>query len=523
MMGADVAGSCQPSFEEVKELAKKGNVIPIFVEEIFDMVTPVSVYLKIAEGKKESFLLESVAGGEKLGRYSFVGAGPKKVIRCGPGEEHEGDPLNCVEKEMADVTYVPLPGLPFFTGGAVGYVSYDCVSYFEPRTKRPLKDVLGLPEAVFLMCRSVVVVDHLHHKLKIVSHVWFDKPSEGTAAVDEKVLRAAYDEAVQDITELLAKIKSPHIPMPEQGPVRLGLSSVSNLGKSGYEGIVTKLKENIRQGDIIQAVPSQRLARPTDVHPFNIYRHLRSINPSPYMFYVNLGEFQIVGASPETLVKVVDGVVETHPIAGTRKRGKTAEEDLALEKELLSDVKERAEHIMLVDLGRNDVNRICEPRSVKVESLMHIERYSHVMHIVSRVTGQLRSSLTPLDAFRSIFPAGTVSGAPKVRAIELVSEYEGEKRHVYAGAVGYFGFNGDLDTAIAIRTMVVKDGMAYLQAGGGIVFDSKEEDEFMETVNKLNSNVVTLRKAEEYYAAQVGIRHDDDKNGEEPPRKRARN
>eukprot|EP00128_Syssomonas_multiformis_P013718 Colp12_sorted_trinity150504_noHs@10715 len=498
-------------FSRFSALAKQGNIIPVYLEDKFDLLTPVSAYLKLALGKEYSFLFESVAGGEKLGRYSFIGVDPFKTIYTGENHPLKGDPLVIVEQEFKDIKYVTLPELPSFTGGAVGYISYDCVQFFEPKTARELKDTLGLPESALMFCSTVVIFDHLHHIMKVVTNVRLPKDTPSA-----EHLQVLYGSAITDLNKLMQTLEQPDTPMPPQGKIRLGLEGKSNVGREGYQGFVHSLKKNIFKGDIIQAVPSQRIARPTDLHPFNLYRELRSINPSPYMFYIQMNDFQIVGASPEMLVKVEKGHVTTHPIAGTRRRGATPAEDEATAAELLADEKETSEHIMLVDLGRNDVNRICKPETVQVESLMHIERYSHVMHIVSNVTGLLRDHLTPFDAFRSIFPAGTVSGAPKIRAIELVGELEKEKRGVYAGAVGYFSFSGDVDTCIAIRTMVVKNGVAYLQAGGGIVYDSDPESEYQETINKLNSNLAAIRKAEERYAAAVGVREED----AEPPRKK---
>lgn len=379
-------------------------------------------------------------------------------------------------------------------GGAIGYISYDCVQYFEPRTKRDLADPIGIPDAIFMFCDTVVVFDHLRHVMTVVSHFKAEHPEMFDMEVDEE-----YSRVTAEITRVVSMLNNDEVPMPEQPPIVLNPQPVSNVGQAGYEAFVEKLKFHINEGDIIQAVPAQRLSRPTTLHPFNAYRQLRSVNPSPYMFYVDLKEFQLVGASPEMLVKVEDGHVTTHPIAGTRRRGKTPEEDEAMAQELLGDIKERAEHIMLVDLGRNDVNRICEPSSVRVDSLMHIERYSHVMHIVSHVSGKLRADKTAYDAFRSIFPAGTVSGAPKIRAMELIYDCEKEKRGVYAGSVGFFDFAGNVDTCIAIRTMLFKDGLAYLQAGAGIVYDSIPTMEFKETEHKLRSNVTALELAEKHH------------------------
>jgi len=344
---------------------------------------------------------------------------------------------------------------------------------------------------------TIIIFDHLHHLIKVVSHV----RTESNKFLDHE-LDLEYNKASENVTKTVKLLSTDRTPLPCQGPVQIGSQGVANYGREDYERFVLNLKHHITEGDIIQAVPSRRIAKPTNLNPFNAYRQLRSLNPSPYMFYVDLKDFQIVGASPEMLVKVDKGIVYTHPIAGTRKRGRTPEEDIELEMELLNDIKERSEHVMLVDLGRNDVNRICDPKSVKVDSLMHVEKYSHVMHIVSNVSGKLRENKTGFDAFRSIFPAGTVTGAPKVRAIQLVYNLEREKRGIYAGAVGYFDFAGDLDTCIAIRTTVFKDGIAYFQAGAGIVYDSVPITEFEETESKLRGNIAALSAAEIYYHNQ---------------------
>ncbi|KAI9164526.1 anthranilate synthase / indole-3-glycerol phosphate synthase [Blastocladiella emersonii ATCC 22665] len=506
----------QPALDSVQSLAHaavakvqsagtrgKTVYVPVYATLPADLLTPVTAYLKVAEAADYSFLLESVHGGEQIGRYSFIGANPYEILVTGEGKAFRvhGDPLLPLERELAAVEFVPVPGLPSFTGGAVGFVAFDCIQYFEPRTRRELKDTLGLPESVFLFCDSLVVFDHLHHVIKVVTHIQVPVDSVAPADVDAHV-SLRYAEATHRLAQLLATLSADHVPVPAQAPIPPRAerpTAESNVGKDGYMGFVRTLQHHIVDGDIFQAVPSQRMRLPTKLHPFNAYRQLRSFNPSPYMFYLDLKDFSIVGASPEMLAKVDGRKVYTHPIAGTRKRGKTPDEDNALAADLLGDPKERAEHIMLVDLGRNDVNRICDPSSVKVESLMHIERYSHVMHIVSVVSGELRPEQTPFTAFRSIFPAGTVSGSPKVKAIELIRTLEGEKRGVYAGAVGHFDFSGGMDTCIAIRTMVFKDGNAYLQAGGGIVYDSNQEDEYVETINKMMSSVAALERAEEYY------------------------
>lgn len=486
-----------PSLEDVERLIyheKRGNCVPVYIQLPADLITPVIAYLRIAHNSKYSFLLESVLAGENIARYSFIGADPFKLVRVGPNEAIQGDPMLALERELSVYKYVKIPQVPTFTGGAIGYVAYDAIQHFEPKTARPLKDTLGIPEAVFMLADTLLIYDHLFQNIKIVSHVFC--PENSTPSN----LAFTYQTAVSKIRRLARTMVSPEITEVPQQPITLGNTSTSNVGKEGYERYVTTLKDHIVAGDIIQAVPSQRLSRPTQLHPFNAYRGLRQLNPSPYMFYLDCGEVQIVGASPETLCKVEANKVYNHAIAGTTKRGETAEEDERLGEELLRSEKDRAEHIMLVDLARNDVNRVCQPKTVKVDHLMRLERFSHVIHITSQVSGMLREGLTRFDAFRSIFPAGTVSGAPKIKAIELVYGLEQERRGVYAGAVGRFDFANDaMDTCIAIRTTVFKDGVAYLQAGGGIVHDSVEEDEYYETINKLKGNTKALEEAERYW------------------------
>ncbi|KAI5123314.1 hypothetical protein M0805_009335 [Coniferiporia weirii] len=474
---------------------KRGNCVPVFVQLPADLLTPCIAYLRVAKDSKYSFLLESVVGGESIARYSFIGADPIKVIKTGLKEEATGDPMTVLQKELAAYRYVKIPEVPTFTGGAIGYCSYDCVQYFEPRTACKLKDTLEIPEAFFMLADTLVIYDHLYQNIKVVSHVF--APSNSPQINLAFVYQTAVEKARRLARVLLSTAPTPE---PVQAPIATGNDVTSNVGKDGYEAFVTKLKQHIVAGDIIQAVPSQRIARPTTLHPFNAYRQLRQVNPSPYMFYVDCGDVQIVGASPETLCKVESNKVYNHAIAGTTKRGKTPEEDERLGNELQSSEKDRAEHLMLVDLARNDVNRVCQAKTVKVDHLMRVEKFSHVIHLTSQVSGILRDGLTRFDAFRSIFPAGTVSGAPKIKAIELVSSLEREKRGVYAGAVGRWDFADDeMDVCIAIRTMVFKDGVAYLQAGGGIVFDSVEEDEYVETLNKLKGNMKALEAAEDYW------------------------
>ncbi|GBE82412.1 anthranilate synthase component [Sparassis latifolia] len=480
--------------EQIILKEQRGNCVPVYVELPGDLLTPCVAYLRVAKDSKYSFLLESIIAGESLARYSFIGADPFKVIKTGPNEEITGDPMVALQKELAVYKYVKIPEVPTFTGGAIGYVGYDCIQHFEPKTARPLDDPLGIPEAVFMLVDTLLIYDHLFQSVKVVSHV-FCPGNAGTVN-----LAFMYQTAVSKARRLAKLVLNSTTPEVPQQPITLGGEAVSNVGKAGYEGFVSSLKRNIVAGDIIQAVPSQRLARHTSLHPFNAYRHLRRVNPSPYMFYLDCGSLQIVGASPETLCKVQNNKVFNHAIAGTIRRGQTIEEDERLGAELLSSEKDRAEHIMLVDLARNDVNRVCQPKTVKVDHLMRLEKFSHVTHLTSQVSGILREDKTRFDAFRSIFPAGTVSGAPKIKAIELVYDLEKERRGVYAGAVGRFDFADDaMDTCIAIRTMTFKDGVAYLQAGGGIVFDSVEEDEYVETVNKLKANIRALEEAEKYW------------------------
>ncbi|KAK7751029.1 anthranilate synthase component 1 [Diatrype stigma] len=534
----DQAHVVQPSLDTISALlatpqqpgAKQPNLVPLYGQIPSDLVTPSAAYLKIAAHAgpdSHSFLYESAAT-EQVGRYSFVGAGPRKVLATGPGQPGGAvDPLPALEAELARRTVADVPGLrlPPLTGGAIGYVGYDCVRYFEPRTARPLADPLGIPESLFMLFDTIVAFDRFYGVAKVITYLqipegYLDPNGDNDDGSKAKALADEYARATATIAELVDVLNAPDVPLPEQQPIELGREYTSNVGRDGYERHVTELKRHIVAGDIIQAVPSQRFARPTSLHPFNIYRHLRTVNPSPYLFYIHCGgdgtgggSFQIVGASPELLVKEEAGRIITHPIAGTVKRGPNEAEDARLAAELRASLKDRAEHVMLVDLARNDVNRVCDPRTTRVDRLMVVERFSHVQHLVSQVSGVLRPDRSRFDAFRSIFPAGTVSGAPKVRAMELIAELERERRGVYAGAVGYFGYGsvdvaggegaeaqGAMDTCIALRTMMVKDGVAYLQAGGGIVFDSDEYEEWLETMNKLGANMQCITSAENLYS-----------------------
>jgi anthranilate synthase component 1 len=478
MMGKlTISQDLQPSLETIRDLLKKfngkpnaPNRVPVFSEISSDLITPSQAYLKIsAQYKSEfSFLFESAAS-ERVGNYSFVGAGPRKILKTGEGHGESVDPLPGLEAELAMIRVAEVPGLklPPLTGGAIGYVGYDCVRYFEPKTARPMQDVLKVPESLFMLFDTIVAFDRFYEAVKVITYLHIPE--------DPSNLEDAYRKAEVTIFEMIDVLLSGDATPPYQAPIKLDQKYSSNIGQAGYEGHVKKLKEHVMAGDIIQAVPSQRIARPTSLHPFNIYRQLRRVNPSPYLFYIDCEGFQIIGASPELLVKEEEGRIITHPIAGTVRRGKNLQEDDVLAEELRQSLKDRAEHVMLVDLARNDVNRVCDPLTTRVDRLMVVEKFSHVQHLVSQVSGVLRKGMTRFDAFRSIFPAGTTSGAPKVKAMELIAELEKEKRGVYAGAVGYFGYasvdtdgnetEGAMDTCIALRTMVFKDKTAYLQAG----------------------------------------------------------
>jgi anthranilate synthase component 1 len=474
-----------PTLKEVKALAGQGNLVPVYREIMADLETPVSAYLKIARGRY-SFLLESVEGGEQLARYSFLGTEPSLVLRA--GRDDPVDPLIAMQREMGRFHPVTVSGLPRFHGGMVGYLGYEVARYFE-NLPAPDRDPLGLPESLFMLADSLLVFDHLTHKIRVVAHAHLDGDVE-----------AAYRAATDKIDRLVARLAEPLSQSPNSDGVAANSLPTSNLTQAEFEAAVLKAKEHIYAGDIIQVVLSQRLARPIKAHPFALYRALRSLNPSPYMYYLEMGDFHIVGSSPELLVRVEDGIVSTHPIAGTRPRGRTPAQDVALEEELKDDEKERAEHIMLVDLGRNDIGRVSEPGTVRVSELMEVERYSHVMHLVSHVQGRLKAGLSQFDALRACFPAGTVSGAPKIRAMEIIADLEPDRRGPYAGAVGYFGFSGNMDTAITIRTCLVKDGMAYVQAGAGIVADSVPEREYQESLSKARALMMALEQAEVAHA-----------------------
>jgi len=489
-----------PSLAGARTLAREYDVVPLYAEFIGDLETPISAALKFA-GEDNFFLLESAEAAERFGRYSFLGFDPKRTLSYENGvytvvdadgvrEVPARDPFRGLAEIVGKKSVAPLPNLPAFVGGAVGYFSYDAVRYLEKLPDAPPDD-LNVPEAYFAVTDTLIVFDHLRHKVLVISLVdasnLRDAEGEGFAA--------AYRRAADDIRRVAERLAAPtlHRALPS-GEGALEVSS--NFTRKHYEEAVEKAKEYIRAGDAFQVVPSQRFfAEVGDLDPFLLYRGLRTVNPSPYMTYLKLGDLALVGASPEPLVRVEGRRVMTRPVAGTRRRGATPEEDAALAEELLADEKERAEHVMLVDLGRNDLGRVGEIGSVELATFMEVERYSHVMHIVSTVEADLREDLTALDALAAAFPAGTVSGAPKVRAMEIIDELEPTRRGPYAGATGYYGVDGRLDTCITLRTALLKDGRAYFQAGGGVVADSVPKLEYEETRSKAGAIVRALEVA----------------------------
>ncbi len=504
-----------PTLEEVKELAACGNTIPVFRELPADLETPVSVYLKLRNGGP-SFLLESVEKGEQVGRYSFLGVRPpltlcargdQLVVGTGDGAELErrrGDPFAAVRSLLAERRPVEVPGLPRFSGGAVGYFGYDTVRFIE-RLPLTAQQKLEIPDMLLLFSDNLVVFDHVQHKLLVIANMRIQ--ANGAPAGQE--IRVAYDDAVARIDAIVSDLRQPSA-HPKNPPVDSRVDWRSNFTQDEYEEIVRRAKEYIAAGDIFQVVPSQRLSRATDAEPFAIYRALRMLNPSPYMYFLEFNDMAglneapgsseplwIIGSSPEMHVRLEDGRAFLHPIAGTRWRGQTPAEDDALAEGLLNDPKERAEHVMLVDLGRNDLGRVCQYGSVQVPEMMVIERYSHVMHIVSDVQGQLADGHDAISLLKATFPAGTVSGAPKVRAMEIIEELEGLRRGLYAGAVGYIDYDGTMDTCIAIRTIVMQGKTCHLQAGGGIVADSDPTYEWHETLNKAKALSAAVQRAEE--------------------------
>ncbi len=495
-----------PDIETFRRIARSGSVVPVYREILADLETPVSAYMKIAGDSPYAFLLESVEGGERLARYSFIGADPHAVATFGcdgatmvhtSGVTEEllsTDPLDLLTRELDRPVLGKPEELPRFLGGAVGYLGYECARLWERLPESP-NDALGVPDAVLMFTDTLLVFDHLRHRALALSHARVDEDAD-----------AAYAQAVMRIDGLIERLARP-LPDPpaDLAPPLPVCEAESNVGRASYCAAVERAKEHITSGDIIQAVVSQRLSRPTSAAPLDLYRALRTVNPSPYMYFLQLGEMAIVGASPELLVQVQDRSIDYHPIAGTRRRGGTEAEDQAMEAELRDDPKERAEHVMLVDLGRNDVGRVARAGSVKVTQLLDVERYSHVMHLVSHVTGQLRDDLRPVDALRACFPAGTVTGAPKIRAMQILAELEPDRRGPYAGAVGYFSHDGNLDTCITIRTILLKDGTAHVQAGAGIVADSEPEAEYEETLNKAGALLRALDVAERF--SEEGRQH----------------
>ncbi|MEP7284901.1 MAG: anthranilate synthase component I [Chloroflexota bacterium] len=490
-----------PSFDDVARLFEKGDLVPVYRTLSADLETPVSVYLKLAQPNEASFLLESVEGGEQVARFSFLGVNPATILTAHGSEVHEQrgaektvqslhtgeDALHAIKAALGRYNPVALPDLPRFVGGAVGFLSYDIVRFFEnlPATAT---DDLHLPEAAFMLVDTLVMFDHVKHQLIVLSH-----------AHNEGDPRAAYDAAVDRIEAIVARLSSPLPPTPEPSATVENVIH-SNQTQAEYEDRVRMAKEYIAAGDAFQIVLSQRLTRQTNADPFTIYRSLRMLNPSPYMFFLNFpaDDLHVIGASPEMMVRF-DADTRTamvRPIAGTAPRGATHEEDTHNAEEMLADPKERAEHVMLVDLGRNDLGRVCDYGTVKVPQMMIVERFSHVMHIVSHVEGHLRQGMDAYDLIRATFPAGTLSGAPKIRAMEIIEELEGTRRGLYGGAVGYFSYGGSMDTCIAIRTLLLKGQTIYLQAGAGLVADSDPAREYQETLNKARALAVAIETAE---------------------------
>lgn len=495
-----------PSEKEFLNLTKQGNLIPVYKEILGDLETPVSAYLKIARKSKYSFLLESVEGEEKVARFSFLARDPEvviqskggslKVIRYARGRASvrtsriKDTPLSFIRDILGQYKFVALPGLPRFCGGLVGYLGYDIVRFFEKLPQTTMDD-LKLPDTCLVMAKDLIIFDHLNHKIKVISCAHVDPESSTRQKLKEyRKSTAKIDGLVRDLGKPLV-FKGKKVSPGKASALKIK----SNFTASGFQGIVAEAKKKIQAGDIIQVVLSQRFEVDLKTESFNIYRTLRALNPSPYMYYLNFDDVRIVGSSPELLIRCEEGIVETRPIAGTRPRGKNDEQDAVLAKDLLGDPKEKAEHIMLVDLGRNDLGRVCAQGTVQISEFMKIEKYSHVMHIVSNVRGKLRADKDGLDVLRSAFPAGTVSGAPKIRAMEIIDELEKVARGPYAGCIGYFSFSGNLDTCITIRTIVVKGKKAYVQAGAGIVADSVPEKEYQETINKAKAQLRAIELA----------------------------
>ena len=479
----------EPSLAEVKALARRHTLVPLRHVFIDDCETPVSAFLKLRASAPDepAFLLESAEQGQRVGRYSFIGIRPRSVLRWSLGDA--GDPYALAAAEVGRWTQAPLPDLPPFAGGAVGFFAYDLVRTVEPLGD-PNPDTLGLPDMALMLSDVLVVFDHLKHTISILVNVF---------AEDGADVAQGYADAAATIERVRDLLAGP-VPRPAGGrPARDLPEFTSNLDRAEFEAIVARIVEYVHAGDAFQVVPSQRWSAETDIDAFSVYRGLRVVNPSPYMYFLDFGDFQIAGASPEPLLTVSGRHVSTRPIAGTRPRGADAEEDVTIAAGLLEDEKERAEHVMLVDLGRNDLGRVCEYGTVRVDTFMAVETYSHLMHIVSSVSGTLRPEVGPMDALRSVLPAGTLSGAPKVRAMQIIDELEPVKRGGYGGAIGYLSYTGDLDTCIHIRTLVAEGGRIHVQAGGGTVADAVPAYEYEESVNKSRA----VRRAVELAATQA--------------------
>ena len=481
-------GGPAPTLQQVRELARDHNLIPLAQTFIDDCQTPVSAFLKLRElpfdMREPSFLLESADQG-RVGRYSFIGFRPRKILRWSLGDP--GDPYALAATELARYRVAEMPGLPPFAGGAVGMFAYDLVRTVEPLGP-PNPDPLGVPDLALMLTDALVAFDHLKRTVTVIANVYADDD-----------LDASYARALETIAEVRWRLAGP-VPRPPHPPAkdRLAPHFESNMSRERFEANVARIIEYIYAGDAFQVVPSQRWSAPVDVQGFSVYRGLRAVNPSPYMYFLDFGDFEVAGASPEPLITVNGRRVSTRPIAGTRPRGADADEDRRMADELLADEKERAEHVMLVDLGRNDLGRVCEYGTVEVERFMAVENYSHVMHIVSGVAGTLRPDIGALDALRAVLPAGTLSGAPKVRAMQIIDELEPVKRGGYGGAIGWVSYTGELDTCIHIRTVVLKDGVAHIQAGGGTVADAKPDYEFRESEAKARA----MKQAIELAVAQ---------------------
>lgn len=495
----------QPNFTEFEKLAKKGNLIPVYREILADVETPVSVLMKL-QNKDHVYLLESVEGGEKWGRYSFLGTDAgvvfrihgDKVILDEKGKvttrEHNGNPFNYLRELLNRYKPVAIPGLPRFYGGAVGYLGYEMVRYFEKLPPSPPDD-LSLDESIFVISDSLMIFDNVRHTIKVVACAFTDN----TESIEE--CYAASCRKIEDMIETISAAASHKTDAARDGEVHF----ISNMTPDQYRAAIEKAKEYIVAGDIIQVVLSQRFETECSCNPIDLYRALRFVNPSPYLFFLKMDNLTLIGSSPEVMVRKEDDTMELRPIAGTRKRGKTEQEDRALSDELLSDEKERAEHVMLVDLGRNDLGRVAQTGSVQVNQYMVVEKYSHVMHLVSNVRAQLAKGKDAFDVLAATFPAGTLTGAPKVRAMEIINELEKVKRGPYGGAVGYFSFSGNMDLCITIRTMVLKNGRVYVQAGAGIVYDSIPESEHQESLNKSRGMLQALKLAASGFEIKNGL------------------